>query len=305
MTEDTAVLPTAFVPPTHDTLSDLAPAVARADGESVVTGIEYAKILGYRPLRMDLHLPADDGPHPVAVYLHGGGWRIGSRRENWVAAPLWRALLDAGIAVASVEYRLSREATFPACVNDVSAAVRWLATYGDELGLRSDAIGVIGESAGGHLAAFLAMNSSDERITGTDGVPTASSRVRAAVGWYTPTDFARMDEQRTVPGAGTHGHPDSAESWLVGEDVAIESDAVRFAGPIAHVSADAAPLLLVHGTDDRAVPTAQSVTLAAAVEQVGARVELEIIPGADHIFEGVDRAPIIKRSVQFLARELT
>jgi len=298
-------IPAAFVPPTHDTPDDLAPAVLTTTGERVVTGIEYAKILGFRPLRMDLTVPAGDGPHPVAVYIHGGAWLIGSRRENWVAAPLWRALLDAGIAVASVEYRFSGEVPFPACVNDVSAAVRWLRAYGEALGVRPDAIGVIGESAGGHLTAFLAMNSDDVRITGSSGAAEHSSGVRAAVAWYAPTDFARMDEQRSAPGAQEHGHAGSPESLLVGEAVSTDSEAVRFAGPIAHVSAAAAPLLLIHGADDRAVPAAQSTTLADRLREVGARVELDIVPGADHVFDGVDRGPIIERSVQFLLRELT
>lgn len=296
-------LPAEFRPPTHDTLADLPTGLPNPDGP-VVRGIEYAQILGFRPLRMDVLMPSSEGPHPVVLYVHGGAFMMGSRRQNWVAAPLWRALLDAGIAVAPVEYRLSGEALFPACVNDVSAAVRWLSTYGEALGLMPDAIGVIGESAGGYLSAFLAMNSTDPRITGADGVAVGDSAVRAAVAWYPPTDFAHMDEQATVPGSMAHGPADSPESLLVGVPVSTASEAVRFASPIEHANPGAAPLLLIHGELDRAVPSGQSVALADRLREVGASVELDIIAGADHVFEGVDRAPIIERSVAFLVGHL-
>ena len=298
-----ADLPSDFRPPTHDTPDDLSARMVRDSGEQVVPDIHYALIPGFRPLRMDVILPVGTGPFPVVLYIHGGAFLMGSRRENWVAAPLWRALLDAGIAVASVEYRLSGEARFPACVNDVSAAVRWLNAFGAHVGVRPDAIGVIGESAGGYLSAFLAMNSTDPVITGTDGA-AGSSRVRAAVAWYPPTDLAHMDDQRTAPGSMSHGGAESPESLLVGEPVSSNSTAVRFASPIAHVSASAAPLLLVHGEHDRAVPAGQSSALAERLAEQGTVIELQIVAGADHVFEGVDRAPIIERSVDFLARHL-
>jgi dipeptidyl aminopeptidase/acylaminoacyl peptidase len=128
--------------------------------------------------------------------------------------------------------------------------------------------------------------------------------VTAAVAWYPPTDLAHMDEQRTVPGSMPHGDSDSPESLLVGEPVSSGSAAVRFASPIEHVSKTSAPLLLVHGELDRAVPAGQSSALADRLTECGAEVELEIIAGADHVFEGVDRTPIIERSVSFLSRHL-
>lgn len=299
-------IPAAFRPPTHDGPDDVREPSVDARGVRTYVGIEYADIRGFRPLRVDVMVPPSPSgaPVPVVVYIHGGAFMMGSRRENWVAAPLWRALLDAGLAVASVEYRFSGEALFPACVNDVSAAVRWLRTHGAAVGVRADAVGVIGESAGGHLSAFLGLGSVDPRITGTDGVADASSRVDAAVAWYPPTDLGRMDEQATVPGADQHGGAGSPESRLIGAAVAEHPDRAAFASPITHVTDAAAPLLLIHGERDRAVPVGQSIALAAALEAVGADVTLEVVPGADHVFAGVDRAPIIARSVAFLAAHL-
>jgi acetyl esterase/lipase len=297
-------IPAEFSPSTHDRPKDVAAQELIASGHRVLANVEYAQIPGYRPLRLDVHFPEGEGPHPVVVYIHGGAFRIGSRRENWVAGPLWRELLAAGFAVATVEYRLSAEALFPACVNDVCSAVRWLSTFGDELGILPAAIGVIGESAGGYLSTFLGMNSVDPRITGTDGVTEGSSHVRAAVAWYPVTDLAHMDEQRTVPGSMSHGGADSPESLLVGVPVATGSEAVLFASPIEHASADAAPMLLIHGERDRAVPCAQSITLAERLATVGAHVELDIIKGGDHVFAGVDRGPIIDRTVDFFLQHL-
>ena len=149
--------------------------------------------MGYRPLRMDLVLPATaSSPVPVVVWIHGGAWLFGSRLHGAVTEPACRALMDRGIAVALVEYRFSGEARFPACLHDIKAAVRWLRQYGASVGVNGEGIGVWGESAGGHLAAFIAMNGTDERLNGTVGVTGCSSNVAAAVAWYPSTDFLAM-----------------------------------------------------------------------------------------------------------------
>lgn len=176
--------------------------------------IEYARVMGFRPLRMDLLLPpALSGPAPVVVWIHGGAFLFGSRLHGPVTEPACRALIERGVAVALVEYRFSGEALFPACLHDVKASVRWLRQFGEHVGVNGEAIGVWGESSGGHLAAFIALNGNDERLDGTVGVTGCSSDVVAGVAWYPDTDFLALG-----PGSDRTGSPDptSPEALLIG-----------------------------------------------------------------------------------------
>jgi acetyl esterase/lipase len=249
---------------------------------------------------MDLVLPATaSGPVPVVVWIHGGAWLFGSRLRGAVTEPACRALLDRGLAVALVEYRLSGEAHFPACLHDVKAAVRWLRRFGASVGVDGDAIGVWGESAGGHLAAFIAMNGTDERLDGTVGVTGCSSSVAAAVAWYPGTDFLAMGPEGT-------GWPDptTPEALLIGGPTQQRRHDAAFASPVSHVHPGASPLLLVHGLQDDLMSPRQSELMHEALQAVGAASEVEWIEGAGHSFFGVDTGPIAGRSADFLARHL-
>ena len=262
--------------------------------------IEFARIMGFRPLRMDLLLPATaSGPVPVVVWVHGGAWLFGSRLHGAVTAPACKALIDRGVAVALAEYRFSGEARFPACLHDVKAAVRWLRQFGASLGVNTEAIGVWGESAGGHLAALIAMNGTDERLEGTVGVTGCSSSVAAAVAWYPATDFLAMGPDGT-------GWPDptTPEALLIGGPTGERREDAAFASPVSHVNTGAAPTLLAHGLQDELISPQQSVLLHEALQAVGATSELELIDGAEHVFFGVDPGPIAERSADFLARHL-
>jgi acetyl esterase/lipase len=292
------------LPPQFDTPDRLRSPVTDACGTMTYYDIEFGTVHGYRPLRLDLRVPAGSGAAPVVVFLHGGGFSFGSRLHGLMSEAIWRGLLDRGIAVASAEYRLSGEAIFPACLHDAKAAVRWLRKFGAELGVRPNAIGAWGESAGGHLAAFLGLNNAYEPLKGKVGVGDVSSEVQAAVAWYPPTDFLAMDAQAPAGSEMWHGDEDSPESLLIGGALRENREAAAFASPVSHASAAAAPILLVHGLQDRTVPYQQSVVLRDALEAAGAPVRLELIPDAGHVFTGVDIAPIVGLSADFLAAEL-
>ncbi|MER5753447.1 alpha/beta hydrolase [Streptomyces sp. NPDC002088] len=268
--------------------------------------VVYANEIGYRPLRMDLMVPAGAEPAPVVVWMHGGGFLLGSRRRSAFSGPPWDALLARGFAVAVVEYRFAFEERFPACVHDVKAAVRWLRRYGADLGLLPHAIGAWGESAGGYLSAFLALDGRQQALDGEVGVTGPSSEVAAAVDWYGPTDFLDMDAQ--AEGARSmhpHDAPGSPESLLIGGPLQQNPDAARAASPLSYAaSSDPAPLLLMHGTKDPYVPYQQSVVLAEAMAAQGAPVTLHLVDGAGHMFEGVDHGPLIQQAVDFLADHL-
>jgi acetyl esterase/lipase len=284
------------------TPDELSPPVSDpSTGGARYADIEYARVMGFRPLRMDLLLPAmPSAPAPVVVWIHGGAWLFGSRLQGAVTEPVCRALIDRGVAVALVEYRFSGEAPFPACLHDIKAAVRWLRHFGASVGVDTEAIGVWGESAGGHLAAFVALNGADDRLDGTVGVTGCSSDVAAAVAWYPPTDFLALGPDGT-------GWPDptTPEALLIGGPTRERREDAAFASPVSHVHPGAAPILLVHGVDDDLIPPQQSALLSERLQAVGATCELEWIDRAGHVFFGVDPGPVADRSADFLARHLT
>lgn len=256
--------------------------------------VVYATVPGFRPLLLDLTVPRG-GRAPVVLWLHGGAWLHGSHRAG-AESPQWvhdlpARVLAAGYAFASAQYRLSGETTFPGQLHDVKAAVRWLRHFGPELGLDADRIAVWGESAGGHLAALVALTADVAALEGTHGVTGVGSHVRAAVDFYGPADLARMPNPT-----------DSPEALLLGHSAADERSPV--ASPVTYVSGGAPPLFIAHGDQDRLVPFEQSVLLADALRERGAPVEFRPVPGADHVFRGVDPAPVVDDALRFLGRVL-
>jgi BD-FAE protein len=165
----------------HAHAAPLPPAREIGDGVSVLDGVPYAALPGARPLELDLYLPAAR-PAPVVVFVHGGGWRLGSRHSAGPAFPgtsALEAVAQAGIAVASVDHRLSGEAVWPAQLHDVKAAVRWLRARAGDLGVDPERVYAWGESAGGHLAALLGLTAGDPELEGDVGVTGPSSAVAA------------------------------------------------------------------------------------------------------------------------------
>ena len=165
-------------------------------GTWLLAGVPYAAIPGSRPLELDLYLPAYAAkPAPVVVFLHGGGWRLGSRHSLGLAyadaAPTpFQRLAQGGLAVASADYRLSGEARWPAQLHDAKAAVRWLRARASELGIDQARVAAWGESAGGHLAALLGLTGTES--DGEVGVLGPSSAVGAVVAWYAPSDLTAV-----------------------------------------------------------------------------------------------------------------
>ena len=288
--------PPRFYPPHEPT--------RRADGSWHYSGLSYAMPVGYRPLQLDAWIPDVPVPPPLVVWIHGGAWLFGDRRylpETLRPNQLFDESLAAGLAVASVDYRHSREASFPAQLHDAKAAIRYLRAHSEELGLDTSRVGVWGESAGGHLAALVGLTDRRPDLEGDLGVVDPSSAVDAVVDWYGPSDLAAMQSKSPPPHIAATLPPE----LLFPEDVLVEGvdDATRIAAsPVNLVSAAAPPFLLVHGTDDQVVPYAQSQQLAAALEAMGAPVQLVPVEGADHIFDGYpDVDSLVRLSVEFLA----
>jgi len=284
-------------------------------GAQIHTALTYACSDGYRPLQLDLYLPADrTGPVPLVVWIHGGGWLFGTRESApaaWPAGAVFQAAVDAGLAIASIDYRHSREAAFPAQLHDAKAAVRYLRHFSGELGLDPELVAVWGESAGGHLAALVALID-DPELEGREGVIGPSSAVRAVVDYYGLSDVETMPPfAENFPAAwledlkrqGKGAPPEPIEVLLEHSPYSRE-EGRRLVSPVNHVRSDAPPFLLIHGENDGLVPIHQSEVLFAARQAAGVESELVRVPGADHVFLGTDAAPQHERAIAFLKRHL-
>ena len=224
---------------------------------------------------LDLYVPAGSGPWPLIVWVHGGAFRLGSKD-----GPLPAEYLEQGFALASLNYRLSQHAIWPAQIVDCKSAVRWLRAHADKYGLDSARFVAWGTSAGGHLSAMLGVSG---HMTAFDqGAHLEhSSRMQAVVDWFGPTDFLQMDAHR-LPDGQEHDPADSPESELVGGAIQEHPDLVAAANPITYVTGDAPPFLIIHGDRDPLVPHHQSVLLEGALNVAGVPVQFYTIPGGGH-----------------------
>jgi acetyl esterase/lipase len=253
-----------------------------------VPDLVYGEVPGYRPLELDLYLPQADGPTPVIVHVHGGGWRRGSRREPLpVLGPdFYDSLTAQGFAVAAIDYRLSGEARFPAPAQDVQTAIGWVREHAASYGLDADRVFGWGDSAGGHLVLLAA-------LTG--------AKMHGVVAWFPVTDLAGLLADVADAGGVPDPGPQSREALLLGAPAASAPDLAQRASPVTYASASAPPILLMHGAADDMVPPAQSLRLAGALSAAGARVEVELVPGATHFWNGAsDVNGIVRRSIEFL-----
>ncbi len=281
------------------------PPVPRHDGGYLVwPDVIVGEICGYRPLTLDLFRPAPaTRTYPLVIWVHGGAFLEGTNKrdgEPLRGAHIGERILVAGFALARVTYRLSGEATFPAQLHDVKAAVRWLHHHAPELGLDPSRFTVWGESAGGQLAAILALTGDDPHTSGNVGILDGSDAVQAGVIWYSPSDLLTMQSQTRADAVFDHNAPDSPASLLVGGPIQDNPELARRASPATYASADAPPLLLVHGTEDRVIPAEQSSQLYERLVDLGAPAQLVIVPGADHCFVGVDVSPLVDEGIAFL-----
>lgn len=284
--------PPAALPLPEAHAAPLPAARAAAGGTRVLPGVRYAAFPGIRPLELDVWLPPEAAePAPAVLFLHGGGWRLGSRH---LAGPAFAAarpgpfeqVARAGIAVASADYRLSGEARWPAQLHDVKAAVRWLRARAGELGIDGDRIAAWGESAGGHLAELLGLTGDDPALEGDTGVTGPPSRVCAVVAWYAPSDLRAM----AADSGADPADPGTREALLLGAPPQAVPDAAAQASPVTHVSPAAPPFLLLHGSADRLVPCVQSERLRNALRDAGGTAELAVYHGADHMWAGSPEA---------------
>jgi len=234
------------------------------------SGLTYAEVPGFRPLLLDLHLPDDAAEVPVVVWIHGGGFTSGDRRylpPTLEPGSVFAALNEAGLACATVDYRLAAEAGWPAPRDDIAAAISFLRGRAGEYGLDAGRLGVWGESAGGHLALMAGLS---------------DPGVAAIVAWYPLTDLTLLP-----PGA----FDGSEQTRLLSRRAAESPELMADASPITHVSSASPPCLLVHGDHDEALPAEHSERFHRALSAAGVESVCQIVPGAGHCFTGYGDVP--------------
>jgi acetyl esterase/lipase len=260
--------------------------------------VEVNRNIVYRtvgPLRLGLDVyrvarTPEDRPQPILVYIHGGAWCMGTRQQSRF---MLYELAEAGWTVFSISYRLAPRFPLPCAIEDCKAALAWIRAHAAEYGAQPDRIVVMGGSAGGHLAALLAVTPNQPQFQ--PGFEQADTRVQGAVVLYGVTDLTGAFED----------WPDWGMAWLLERVVfrrRYREDPTPFqlASPLTHLHADVPPILLVHGMEDRVVAIEQSRRFAARLRQAGARtVHLLEVPHVPHAFE-IFPSPMQRRTVRVI-----
>ena len=283
---------------------------AGADAGAVFADVAYA---GSSPSqKLDIYLPsAGEPPYPVVIQIHGGSFAYGDKADGQIK-PVLQAL-GRGYAVVGLDYRLSDEATFPAAIDDVKAAIRWLRAHAGEYRLDPSRFAAWGHSAGGNLAALAGTSGGVSVLSAGDpafpgGDAGQSDRLQAVVDWYGPITFLKTDQDFRASGAGRADH-DSIRSSLsryLGGPLPQMRRRARAADPITYISPDDPPFLIQHGTADGTVPVQQSTRFADALARVLAtdKVALTLFPGARHVDAVFFSEENVQRVLDWLDQQL-
>ncbi len=256
-------------------------------------GIEYANP-DDQHLQLNVAQPKEDAgaARPAVLCIHGGGFRAG-KRDSWNG--LCKKLAEQGYVAVTVTYRLTPKYPFPAAVEDVKTAVRWMRANAAKYHIDPDRIASLGDSAGGHLAQFLGVSGEVHRFDGPE-LPNFSSRVQCVINYYGPEDFTQsygksVDAAEVLP-------------MFLGGDVTHARPAHILASPLYWVTPDAAPTLLLHGTEDKYVNYEQATWMYERLKATGIDVELLTLTGAGHGFHGPDAEKAEKAAIEFLDKHL-
>ncbi|HZL34781.1 MAG TPA: alpha/beta hydrolase [Tepidisphaeraceae bacterium] len=256
-------------------------------------GIEYANP-DNQHLKLNLAEPKEQGAalRPAVVCIHGGGFRAGDRHGY---DGMCRTLAEHGYVAVTVEYRLSPKYQFPAAIEDVKTAVRWMRENAAKYHIDPNRIASLGGSAGGHLAQFLGVTGDVHRFDGTQ-YPRQSSKVQCVINYYGPEDFTKsygksVDAAEVLP------------MWLGGDLEHARAKHI-LASPINWVTPDAAPTLLLHGTQDKYVNYEQATWMYDRMKSMGLDVELLTLKGAGHGFGGEYARQADKAAIEFLDKHL-
>ena len=258
-------------------------AVTEGADVKILRNLPYAETDNPRQT-LDLAIPSEPAPEkagrPLVIWIHGGGWKNGDKASGHRPNRL-PALVETGkFAGASIAYRLSGEAEWPAQIHDCKAAIRWLRGNAEKYGIDPKRIAVWGSSAGGHLVSMLGSSGGVKELEGKLGKHLKqSSRVSAVINYYGPSALLQMDD---YPSKIVHNDPNSPESQLIGNPVQKSKPKALQASPLHQVSKDDAPHIHFHGTDDPLVPFNQSKIYHEALKKAGVQSVLITSKGGGH-----------------------
>ncbi len=286
----------------------LTPAAAASEPPAVPytlkTDVTFAQV-GAEKLQLDIAIPKGEGPRPCLVCLHGGAWKVGSRKQLSQPTRMidlglpGKSLLDVyasqGYVAVSISYRLAPANKFPAQIRDAKTAVRFLRANATQFGIDPDRIAALGFSAGGHLAALLGTADDVTEFEG-DLYPEQSSKVQCVVDFFGPTDLTLYGE--------TPGIEKSIMVPLLGGTTRDRIELYKRASPLEHVSKDDPPFLILHGTADIMVPIIHSERLHERLTAAGVKSELVTVKGQGHGWGGEESKRSIDLSLRFLAEHL-
>lgn len=267
----------------------------------VLTDVVYGTAGGVE-LKLDAYLVGGVSPSPVLVFIHGGGWRGGDKKQ--APAYVKEPLLEAGVSLISINYRLSDVAVYPAQVDDSTRAVQFVRSKAKEWQLNPRRIAVMGGSAGAHLSLWVGLHDDRAKPKSADPVERTSSRVCAIVNYYGPADFhlaQKFPEKHKHPAYRTLFGYQPAEPLTV-----LTAAQMEAASPVTYVSADDPPVFTAHGTGDVTVPVEHAEVLIAKLKAAGVKMENYILPGGNHGLSNPqpDWPDFRKATVEFLKKYL-
>jgi acetyl esterase/lipase len=263
--------------------------------------LDLAYVAGTRPgskpesvQTLDLYVPTGKGPFPLVFWIHGGGWHSGDKLESGINLAL--KFLPKGFALASINYRLTGDAPFPAQIEDCNAALAFLRQHAEDYRIDPDRVGTLGHSAGAHLAALMACTGKEKRFSRD---PNASLRVQAAVCWALPADLDR--DRGQWPRTSMMHNAGDRPLWRFFPNNVYDGEFARMASPASHVHADVPPIHIVHGQLDELVPPGQALAFAESLKKAGVSMTLRIVPDLGH---NVMNAGTIDEAVGFFTHVL-
>ncbi len=291
-------------------LSDLAQSQRNANVENIKRKwLDVAYATKSPAQKLDVYIPDEgEGPFPVILSIHGGAFKSGDKGDGQLI-PMLEGL-KRGYAVVSINYRLSGEAIWPAQIQDVKAAIRWIRANSKQYKLNSEKIAAWGGSAGGHLSAMAGTSGNVRELEDLSmGNSDQSSSVQAVVDWFGPTDFLKMDEhakESKVINPQIHSVPDSPESLLIGQNLTDGPELVKAANPETYITSNDPPFFIQHGINDPLVPYPQSVNFAIKLEQTlgKGKVTIELIPETGHGGPAFSTAENLNKVFAFLDKTL-
>lgn len=267
----------------------------RAQTDSITKNIVYAET-GNTKLLLDLYMPHGKKNPYLIVWVHGGAWRSGSKESP----PL--GMLPYGYALASINFRSSEEAAFPAPLFDIKASIRFLRANAKKYGYRPDKIIIWGSSSGGHWAALAGTTNNEKELEGNVGTNlNESSSVQVILDFYGPSDLLTILDQSTPKGLAVRV---PALALLFGKPLEEAQNMARKASPVYQVDATDPPIFIAHGDQDPQVPINQSLELMEAYKKNNLYVQLEILPGAAHGGDAFEGKELMEKINEFLVSVL-